>query len=100
MTSILIIDDELSMREFLKILLDKEGYKISTAADAHRALQLMETHDFDLAISDIRMPGMSGITLLSEAARRQPDAAFCNPEWAATRTLSRCLELSQIPVGR
>ncbi len=90
MTSILIIDDELSMREFLKILLDKEGYKISTAADAHRALQLMETHDFDLAISDIRMPGMSGLELLSALKLQKPDmpvimiTAFASPDDAVT----------------
>ncbi len=90
MTSILIVDDELSMREFLKILLEKEGYAISTAADGTSALALAETKHFDLAISDIRMPGMSGLELLAQLKNRQPDlpvimiTAFASPDDAVT----------------
>jgi len=90
MTSILIIDDELSMREFLKILLEKEGYKISTAADGHEALELSAQINFDLAISDIRMPGMNGLELLSAFKIQHPDmpviliTAFASPDDAVT----------------
>lgn len=66
MPSILVVDDELSMREFLKILLEKEGYEVSTAADAASAIDQIESAGFDLVISDIKMPGMGGLTLLEK----------------------------------
>jgi len=66
MPAILVVDDELSMREFLKILLEKEGYDVSTASEASSALDLIQNQDFDLVISDIKMPGMGGLTLLEK----------------------------------
>ena len=66
MAHILIIDDELSMREFMKILLEKEGHSVSTAAKATDALALMQEADIDLVISDIKMPGVSGLQFLSQ----------------------------------
>lgn len=64
MASILVVDDELSMREFLKILLEKEGYSISIAQRAQEALDLIGQQHFDLVISDIKMPVMGGLDLL------------------------------------
>lgn len=64
MPAILVVDDELSMREFLKILLDKEGYATSTAASGKEALALLDKSPFDLIISDIRMPDLDGLSLL------------------------------------
>ncbi|VAW35775.1 Two-component transcriptional response regulator, LuxR family [hydrothermal vent metagenome] len=90
MLSILIVDDELSMREFLKILLEKDGHKVTAAADGVSALELAARHDFDLAISDIRMPGMSGLDLLGELKKAKPDlpvilvTAFASPDDAVT----------------
>jgi two-component system response regulator PilR (NtrC family) len=66
MPSILVVDDELSMREFLKILLEKEGYKVTTAPDASSVIDLIQKQDFDLVLSDIRMPGMGGLSLLEK----------------------------------
>ncbi len=66
MADILIIDDELSMREFLKILLEKEGYGADTATNAQNALAALEGRDYDLIISDIKMPEMSGIEFLEQ----------------------------------
>lgn len=64
MTTILIVDDELSMREFLTILLEKEGFQTLTAADGNSALKKIAAHTIDLLISDIRMPGLGGLGLL------------------------------------
>ncbi|MCL7488198.1 MAG: sigma-54 dependent transcriptional regulator [Desulfobulbaceae bacterium] len=86
MSFILIVDDELSMREFLKILLEKDGHTVELAADAATALKLAADNDFDLVISDIRMPGMSGLEMLAELKKNQPDlpvimiTAFACPE--------------------
>ena len=63
---ILIVDDELSMREFLKILLENEGYFAETASDASTALKLEHLDSFDLIISDIRMHGLSGLEFLDQ----------------------------------
>ncbi len=90
MTAILVVDDELSMRQFLKILLEKEGYEIALAADGPSALEQARQRQFDLAISDIRMPGMNGLELLAELKNDCPDlpvimiTAFASPEDAVT----------------
>jgi two-component system response regulator PilR (NtrC family) len=64
MNSILVVDDELSMREFLEILLAKEGYAVSCAASGEDACTMLNTEVFDLVITDIRMDNMDGITVL------------------------------------
>ncbi len=72
---ILIVDDETSMREFLSILLGREGYAVESAADAASALMLLGEHSFDLIISDVKMPGLDGIELLKRVKLSWPDTA-------------------------
>lgn len=72
---ILVVDDEPSMREFLLILLEREGYELQTAADAAYALKLMVDKRVDLVISDVQMPGLSGIELLALIKKQMPDTA-------------------------
>jgi two-component system response regulator PilR (NtrC family) len=71
---ILVVDDERSMQEFLEILLRKEGYEVATAGDVDGALVALESDDYDLVISDIQMPGKSGLDLLRAIRAAQPDA--------------------------
>lgn len=86
MAAILVVDDELSMRQFLKILLEKEGYTVATAAEGGEALALATQQPFDLVISDIRMPGMSGLELLAQLKQAKADigvimiTAFASPD--------------------
>ena len=61
---ILIVDDERSIRELLEIFLRKEGYEVQKAQSVTEALDLIKSTEFDLIVSDIRMPEMSGIDLL------------------------------------
>jgi two-component system response regulator PilR (NtrC family) len=63
---ILVVDDEESMREFLRILLEKEGHKVTTAGDGAAAVSLATSQDLDLIISDIKMPRLDGVGLLAE----------------------------------
>lgn len=72
---ILIVDDELSMREFLTILLEREGYRVEQADTAEAALSLLLDEEFDLVISDICMPGLSGLVLLEKIKQMNPDTA-------------------------
>jgi len=63
------------MREFLSILLEREGYTSSSAASAEAALTLLDGQSFDLVISDVNMPGLSGIGLLERIKKLSPDTA-------------------------
>jgi two-component system response regulator PilR (NtrC family) len=72
---ILVVDDELSMREFLSILLEREGYNVTVAASAQEALRIMESALFDLVLSDVNMPGLSGIELLASIKEKAPETA-------------------------
>jgi two-component system response regulator PilR (NtrC family) len=69
---ILVVDDELSMREFLAILLEREGYLTTVADCADAALRLLATQEFDLIISDVSMPGLDGIGLLERVKQISP----------------------------
>lgn len=72
---ILVVDDELSMREFLSILLEREGYDVSVAGSAEEALRMMEAALFDLVLSDVSMPGLSGIELLARIKEKSPETS-------------------------
>ncbi len=71
---ILVVDDELSMREFLEILLEKEGYQVVSAESGEKALSLIEESDYDLFLLDIRLGGLSGIEVLKAAKAKNPNA--------------------------
>jgi len=70
---ILVADDERSMREFLEIMLTKEGYEVQTAANGRDALALVEKELFDLAILDIRMGKIDGIETLGHIKEISPE---------------------------
>jgi len=72
---ILVVDDELSMREFLAILLKREGYLVDQADCAEKALEFLDATSYDLVISDVKMPGLDGIALLGRIKERSPDTA-------------------------
>ena len=61
---ILVVDDERSIRELLEIFLKKEGFEVRTAQSVAQALEVIKSTEFDVIISDIRMPDMSGVDLL------------------------------------
>ena len=70
---ILVVDDEQSMREFLDIMLKKEGYKVSLASNGEEVLKLMEKDLFDLILMDIRMPRLDGISTLKKIKDISPE---------------------------
>ena len=69
---ILIIDDEASMRHMLRLVLEREGYRISAATNGLDALALMDQEPFDLLLCDVRMPEMDGLAFLRTAIKRAP----------------------------
>ena len=70
---ILIVDDDSYVREATEAILSTKGYEIDTAPEAKTALQKLDEREYDLILSDIRMPGMSGIELLEVARAKVPD---------------------------
>ncbi len=72
-SKILIIEDEKSMRDVLRILLEGEGYEVASAADGIEGLDWLNRDIFDLVISDIKMPKVSGFEVLKRAREISPD---------------------------
>ena len=70
---LLVVDDERSMRELLSIVLRREGYDVTLAENGRRAVELLERGRFDLLVSDIKMPDMTGVDVLRAAKRIDSD---------------------------
>lgn len=70
--AILIIEDEKSMREVLRILLEEEGYDVASADDGLRGIELMRVRHFDLIITDFKMPRADGFEVLRKAKELSP----------------------------
>ncbi|UCD12300.1 MAG: sigma-54-dependent Fis family transcriptional regulator [Nitrospinaceae bacterium] len=73
MSSILVVDDEKSMREFLSIMLEKEAHSVTTAATGETAVNLVHDKVFDLVITDIRMRRADGIEVLQAVKDTSPE---------------------------
>jgi CheY-like chemotaxis protein len=71
-SSILIVDDNASLRVVLSIIFSREGYHVRLAEDGFSALEEIERHTPDVLLSDLNMPGMSGFELLSVVRQRFP----------------------------
>jgi two-component system, NtrC family, response regulator PilR len=70
---ILLVDDELSMRELLEYMLTKEGYQITCAQGGREAISLLEKIHYDLILCDIKLGDISGIDVLKASKRLSPD---------------------------
>ena len=73
MSNILIVDDEQSYRQLLSLVFEGDGHFIRTASNGREALELLQAEPADIIISDVRMPDMDGIEMLSSVRESQPD---------------------------
>ncbi len=73
MNTVLIVDDERNYLLVLEALLSEEGYQVITAEGASKGLECIEENDLDVVITDMKMPGMDGMELMSRIRMRQPD---------------------------
>jgi two-component system response regulator AtoC len=73
---ILIVDDDDALRESLELVLAAEGYEVVTAAGGEEALEILEAAPVEVVLSDLRMPGLDGLDLLPQIARRLPGASI------------------------
>jgi EAL domain-containing protein (putative c-di-GMP-specific phosphodiesterase class I) len=69
----LIVDDEAAMRTILSSVLMQERISVTTACDAHEALRLLTIDRFDVAVVDLMMPGMDGISLVTQIRQRDQE---------------------------
>ena len=72
---LLVVDDDESLRWVTKVQMEQSGYTVDAAADGPQALALLQQNGADLVITDLMMPGMSGLDLLKEIRREYPDLA-------------------------
>jgi two-component system response regulator PilR (NtrC family) len=70
---ILVVDDELSMREFLELMLTRESYNVSCAETGKKAISMVNKKYFDLLLCDIRLGDISGIEVLRAAKKQNPN---------------------------
>jgi two-component system, chemotaxis family, chemotaxis protein CheY len=66
MANILIVDDSNTMRQMVAYTLESAGHTVTEAIDAASALQLTNSANFDLVITDVNMPGMNGLELVRQ----------------------------------
>ena len=78
MANILVVDDELSMRQFLTHLFQRDGHSIRVAENGRQAMTLLRQEPADVIISDVKMPDMGGIDLLRAARELQPTVEAIN----------------------
>ncbi|HJW87830.1 MAG TPA: response regulator, partial [Candidatus Brocadiaceae bacterium] len=60
---ILLVDDDISVLNGLKKILTKDGYAVSTASSGYEALNLLSKRGFDIILTDMKLPGMGGLSL-------------------------------------
>lgn len=72
-TKILIVDDELIMRESLAGWLERDGHEVSAAASGEEAMEVLKDSRFDILLVDIKMEGMSGLDVLKQVKESDPD---------------------------
>src|SRR6267378_1253238 len=103
MPNILIVDDELSMRQFLTHLFEREGYEVRAAENGRQAMSLLRENPADLIITDVKMPDMGGIDLLRAAREFLPGievvmmTAFANVDTAREAFLLGAFDFIQKP---
>jgi two-component system response regulator PilR (NtrC family) len=94
MAKILVVDDEKSMRDFLSIMLNKEGYEVSTAGNGEDALRAVQAEIFDLVITDVKMPRMDGLEVLKMVKDVSPETVVLMiTAFATTETAVEAMKL-------
>src|SRR4030043_437133 len=71
--NLLIVDDEEVIREGMRRILSAEGYHVDTSASGRTAIEKIQEQDFDVVITDLKMPGMDGMEVLKTIKILQPE---------------------------
>jgi two-component system, NtrC family, response regulator len=103
MSTVLVVDDEKNYLVVIEDLLSDEGYEVLTASSASEALEMLENTPVDCVLSDIKMPGISGIDLLDKIKEQDPDlpvilmTAFAEVDQAVSAMKKGALDHIQKP---
>jgi putative two-component system response regulator len=76
MANVLVVDDEVQVRNLIKQLLELNGYKCTLAPDTNQARSYLKEDTFDLILCDMHMPGETGLDFSRDVLKRQPEAAI------------------------
>ncbi len=71
--NILVVDDELSMRELLELMLTRSGYRVDCADNGRNAISLIKKNDYDLILSDMRLGDITGLDVVKAAKQKNPN---------------------------
>ena len=71
--NVLVVDDDIRLRKLCTAFLQREGYSVATAENAEQALEQVQASPFDLVLTDLKMPGMSGQELVRRLQLIQSD---------------------------
>lgn len=94
MSRILVIDDEQGMRDFLSIMLKKEGYEVVAAENGEHALKAIHADIYDLVITDVKMPKVDGIEVLRTVKELSPETVvIVITAFATTDTAVQAMKL-------
>ena len=74
--TVLVVDDEASIRHVLSLVLSDHGYEVRAVSDGEEALRELQARPYDVVISDVRMPKVDGMTLLKSAIEKWPEITF------------------------
>ena len=72
-SNVLVVDDEAVIREGMRRILESDGYRVDTSASGRTAIEKIQERDFDVVITDLKMPGMDGMEVLKTIKILQPD---------------------------
>jgi len=73
MARVLVIDDQDSIRRVVRRALEQDGHEVFDASDGELGMEILESHSFDIVITDIFMPGQDGIVTLRQVRKRFPE---------------------------
>ena len=94
---ILVVDDELSMRELLEIWCQQQGHEVEVASDGTAAIECLAKTEFDLVITDLRMPRTPGIEVLRRCRELHPDTpVIVMTAFASTETAVEAMKLGAL----
>jgi len=102
--SILVVDDEPDTCANLRDILTEYGYRVDTAQEGERALELARAHCYDLALLDVKMPGMDGVELLRRLRATNTHTvgvmltAYANPETTSSAKAAGAWNIHAKPV--
>jgi signal transduction histidine kinase/ActR/RegA family two-component response regulator len=104
--TVLVIDDDRSVRESTSALLEGSGYSVLSAGDGPQALRMLQLHEIDVALLDLNLPGMTGLETFLGALHLRPNlrviahSSYRTPEDGGKLQAAGVTEFLQKPAGR